>query len=140
MARKIVQIAAHGEGERTFSTLFALCDDGSVWSKVLHDAWFEIPAIPQDDEPETVMAPVDRQTWPPNVGGMDLWVRQDEEPVKIIDRDTFWIAVASKDQIVAAFFSSNAAKLLDKPGDAPETWNFDYEGQSFTVPANPIPF
>lgn len=131
--RKVVQIAFD-------PNLHALCNDGTIWCRTIAEGWRRIEDIPQDDEPETVMAPVDRQTWPPNVGGMDLWVRQDGVPVKIIDRDTFWIAVASKDQIVAAFFSSDAAKLLDKPADAPETWNFDYEGQSFSVPANPMPF
>lgn len=134
--RKIIQIQTPGD------EMIALCDDGTIWS--LRDGgrrWDRpYPDIPQDDEPETVMAPVDRQTWPPEVGGMDLWVRQDGEAVKIIDRDTFWIAVASKEQIVTAYFSNDAAKLLNKPEDAPEIWNFDYEGQSFSVPANPMPF
>ena len=134
--RKIIQMQTPNDG-----TTVALCADGTIWYLGQGDEamWVRMADIPQDDEPETATQ-VGRQSWPPELNGMDLWTKQDGEAVKIIDRDTFWIAIASKDQIVAAYFSNDAAKLLDRPEASPETWNFDYEGQSFTVPANPIPF
>lgn len=151
--RKIVQIAACAVAENHMTQceayVHALCDDGTVWRLSNRDIdvdgfWAKVPAIPQDEPDaasEPTPAPVGRQSWPPEgLGGMDLWVRESGEAVQIIDRDTFWIAVASKDQIVAAFFVNDATCLLDMPGDALETRNFDYEGNSFTVPANPIPF
>lgn len=47
--RKIIQIVACGED----ATLFALCDDGSVWHQQIANntvVWVKEPDIPQQDE------------------------------------------------------------------------------------------
>jgi len=47
--RKIIQIVACGED----ATLFALCDDGSVWHQGIENRsvfWVKEPDIPQEEE------------------------------------------------------------------------------------------
>jgi hypothetical protein len=57
VARTIVQITAHGEGEQTYPCLYALCNDGTVWmipntprESVNGDRWVKLAPIPQDTE------------------------------------------------------------------------------------------
>lgn len=48
--RKIVQIAAAGEGPYTNATLYALCADGTVWSLAIRSGgivWHAEPPIPE---------------------------------------------------------------------------------------------
>ena len=55
--RKVVQIAAWGEGENTEACLFALADDGTVWASSPQyparglNGWLRLPSIPQPEEP-----------------------------------------------------------------------------------------
>ncbi len=47
--RKIVQITASGDVN---DSVYALCDDGSVWAISNLHGWTEFPAIPQNHEPD----------------------------------------------------------------------------------------
>ena len=52
MTRKIIQIAAIPETKNSFRTVFALCDDGTVWDIFESgDGWELLPPIPQDQPP-----------------------------------------------------------------------------------------
>lgn len=48
--RKIVQLCSSREGCNVGETLYALCDDGTVWRKTERcgsDVWIEVPGVPQ---------------------------------------------------------------------------------------------
>lgn len=52
MTRKIIQIAATPETKNSFRTVFALCDDGTVWDIFESgDGWELLPPIPQGQLP-----------------------------------------------------------------------------------------
>jgi hypothetical protein len=44
--RKVIQIAATA-GTNAEGELFALCDDGTVWTLTYAGQWHQLPAIPQ---------------------------------------------------------------------------------------------
>lgn len=46
--RKIIQICVDGETDEQSGTLFALCDDGTVWQKVNRKEyhWEQVESIP----------------------------------------------------------------------------------------------
>lgn len=50
--RKIIQIVVTQETKREKGALFALCDDGSLWARILFqdNRWYRINSIPQDKE------------------------------------------------------------------------------------------
>jgi len=50
--RKIIQVFATPATDRTKGTLFALCDDGSLWTRIIyqHDKWHRVDDIPQDKD------------------------------------------------------------------------------------------
>ena len=52
--RKPIQIAVTAETESAFGSIFALCDDGSIWYKddSFSTKWVKVDDIPQDDEQE----------------------------------------------------------------------------------------
>lgn len=127
MTRKIINVFIDAEN------LWALCDDGTLW--MMRDggtAWSQCPSIPQD-------APMFWQ-WPPRGLKADLWHLVDGEPLKIIDRDTFWITLAASEPVVEAAYPTEAKRMLLDPSTAPERNTFTYEGQTFTIPSDPIPF
>lgn len=54
--RKVIQIAGSSETVDRFASLFALCDDGTIWRMVVHhadynteDYWAQMKEIPQDE-------------------------------------------------------------------------------------------
>jgi len=54
--RKIIQIAGSSETETRFASVMALCDDGTLWRRVIksptsesEDYWAKLPDIPQRD-------------------------------------------------------------------------------------------
>lgn len=59
--RKPIQIAAvpssdtEGAYQTNAETLYALCDDGSIWWYVHGDEWSLLPPIPQDGETATTL-------------------------------------------------------------------------------------
>lgn len=47
--RTIIQICVSPESDQTYSALYALCNDGTVWIKSRGDqVWIKIKEIPQD--------------------------------------------------------------------------------------------
>ncbi|WP_410685703.1 hypothetical protein [Avibacterium paragallinarum] len=54
--RKIIQICSNSTGPYgSNESLFALCDDGSVWglSEALDCRWIRVPDVPQDEPKQT---------------------------------------------------------------------------------------
>jgi len=53
--RKIVQIAAHGEGDSTCSALYALADDETLWrlSGFTTPRWEQVQALPDREEDDS---------------------------------------------------------------------------------------
>lgn len=47
--RTIIQIVAIPMTARSKLELFALCDDGSVWSRTPNHEWTRVKEIPQDE-------------------------------------------------------------------------------------------
>jgi hypothetical protein len=55
--RKVIQIVTGGDSDDiNFGSVFALCDDGTVWVRVIRDScfannnpWILIEDVPQDD-------------------------------------------------------------------------------------------
>jgi hypothetical protein len=46
--RKIVQITAVPGADNGESSIYALCDDGTLWALSHSGQWHELPAIPQN--------------------------------------------------------------------------------------------
>ena len=52
VARKIVQIAGRGEGERYYPAIYALADDGSLWCQSASGTpWQMLEPLPDREEP-----------------------------------------------------------------------------------------
>lgn len=54
MTRKIIQICSNFVGESYVypDSIYALCNDGTVWELVNGEKWKLLPEIPQDNQPE----------------------------------------------------------------------------------------
>lgn len=56
MKRRAIQITVTQETDARYGELFAICDDGTIWSMTFRgtelDPWVELPPIPQDETNE----------------------------------------------------------------------------------------
>lgn len=50
--RKIIQIAIDPSTDEYTGSVYALCDDGTVWSRqdITNKQWYKLPPIPQESE------------------------------------------------------------------------------------------
>ena len=60
MKRKIIQISAIPETQNEYSTIYALCGDGTLWYHV-KDGWEQLPDVPQPKHPSEPKRPIGLQ-------------------------------------------------------------------------------